>query len=300
MQTAFSHRKGETMRTCFLGIAGLKVQINTAYDLLITEKFRPFLHDFKIEKPDCIINVKACEQLPEKLSEEYRKGLTCFTGNLLGFRNFHYEIGADTPFGATCMEEGNEICQWYLPAYEKYFQDISAVFKYAGLENILMCHERILLHASFIRYRDLGILFSAPSGTGKSTQAELWRKTTDAIVINGDRAVLSCENGQWNALGIPYAGTSGIYKNEQVALGGIVILRQGPENKIQKINGISALKNLYPEASMHPWARHYIECAMQSLQNLIDNVPVYLLECLPEKSAVEMLKRTLEEEGVLR
>ena len=287
------------MGTCFLEIAGLNLQINTDYDLLITEKFRTFLIDVELEEPDCVINVKACEQLPEKLPEEYHNSLTCFTGNIYGFRKFHYEIGEAAPFGATCMENGNRFYQWYLPDKEKYFQDISAIFKYAGLESILMCNERILLHASFIRYKKLGILFSAPSGTGKSTQAELWRKTYDAEIINGDRVALSHEKNQWTAWGIPYAGTSGIFKNEYSTLGAIVILRQGTKNKIQKLNCISALKSLYPEVSMHPWDRHYLERAIGLVQNLVDNVPIYLLECLPDNSAVEILKTTLEEEGIL-
>lgn len=300
MQTTFSHRKGEVMVNCYLAIAGLNIKINTDEELLITDKFRPFLHELEIEQPDCVINMKCCDKLPEKLSEEYRKGLTGFTGNLYRFRNFHYEVNEEITFGATCMEEKSKLYQWYLPAYKKYFQDSAAVFKYIGLESILMCHERILLHASFIRYKDCGILFSAPSGTGKSTQAELWRKSTGAEVINGDRAALSCENERWIAWGIPYAGTSGICKNEQVPLGAIVILRQGTKNRVEKLNCLSALKYLYPETSMHPWDYDYVDRAMNLLQNLVENVPVYLLECLPEESAVKVLQRTLEEEGILK
>ena len=286
------------MGACYLNLAGVNIEINTDYDLLITDKFRQFLCTSPKEQADCVIVTECCEKLPEKLQKEYRRELTCFTGDIRKYRNFHYGINEEIPFGVTCMEETGVIRQCYLPAYEKYFQDISAIFKYAGLENFLMSHERILLHASFVKYDNQGILFSAPSGTGKSTQAELWRKTLDAEIINGDRAALSFEDGKWTAWGIPYSGTSGICKNEDAELRTIVILRQGPENKIEKINGVSALKHLYPEISMHPWDRHYVEKAMELLQNLISHVPIYLLECLPDESAVRLLKRTLEEEGI--
>lgn len=59
-----------------------------------------------------------------------------------------------------------------------------------GLERLLLSRQGLLLHASFIRWQDRGILFSAPSGTGKSTQADLWVRHRGAEVINGDRAAL--------------------------------------------------------------------------------------------------------------
>ena len=59
--------------------------------------------------------------------------------------------------------------------------------------------------ASFIRWQGRGILFSAPSGTGKSTQANLWVQHQGAEVINGDRAALRQVGGRWQAFGLPYA-----------------------------------------------------------------------------------------------
>ena len=43
------------------------------------------------------------------------------------------------------------------------------------MESRLLANDRLILHASVIRQKNHVILFSAPSGTGKSTQAELWR-----------------------------------------------------------------------------------------------------------------------------
>ena len=43
-----------------------------------------------------------------------------------------------------------------------------------GLEHLLATQRAVILHSAYIDYKGKAILFSAPSGTGKSTQAELW------------------------------------------------------------------------------------------------------------------------------
>lgn len=79
-----------------------------------------------------------------------------------------------------------------------------------------------LLHASFVRWKDKSILFTAPSGTGKSTQAELWRCHRNAEIINGDRVAVTMSDQGAMSWGIPYCGTSGICKNAQLPVAAIL------------------------------------------------------------------------------
>ena len=60
-----------------------------------------------------------------------------------------------------------------------------------ALEKHVLNHGGIVLHCSYIKYKEKAILFSAPSGTGKSTQASLWEQHRGAKTINGDRALLT-------------------------------------------------------------------------------------------------------------
>ena len=48
---------------------------------------------------------------------------------------------------------------------------------------------------------------------GKSTQADLWNKYEGCEIINGDRSAITKKDGVWNAYGLPFAGSSRIYKN---------------------------------------------------------------------------------------
>jgi hypothetical protein len=134
-----------------------------------------------------------------------------------------------------------------------------------------------------------------PSGIGKSTQARLWEEVLGADIVNGDRAAVHKEN-VWTAWGIPYAGTSRIYKNESVPIDSIIILKQAGFNEIEKVTAAQAIVSIYPEVSLHHWERQFVEKQMQMLQELTRDVPVYRYQCLPDESAVRFLKEFLEKE----
>lgn len=185
----------------------------------------------------------------------------------------------------------------YVPGKESYLNYSHNLCDLLGLETLLLRHGGLLLHASFIRWRGDGILFSAPSGTGKSTQADLWARYEGAEILNGDRAGLRPLPGGWTAYGLPYAGTSGIYRNEHAPLRAVTVLRQGPTNTLQALTPGRAFRLLYPEAANHPWDRTFAGAAADALLRLVTEVPVYLLSCLPDRGAVQLLKESLPGKG---
>lgn len=152
----------------------------------------------------------------------------------------------------------------------------------------------LLLHSSFIRVGDKGILFTAPSGTGKSTQAELWRRYRGAEIINGDRtAVMVGERGV-TAHGIPYCGTSGICRDAQMRVAAIVCLSQAPRNRIEPLGAMKAFRNLWEGCSVNLWDDEDVARCSQTVIEVIRQVPVLHLACTPEKTAVETLEAYLK------
>ena len=168
---------------------------------------------------------------------------------------------------------------------------ISAFF---ALEQLLLRHQAFQLHASVIEWQGKGILFSAPSGTGKSTQAELWRIHQDASIINGDRAMIRLHEGQYRVYGSPYAGASGIYTNQNAPIQAIVVLSQAPENRLERLSPMVAFNKLYRECTVLSWDADFVDGLSNLLIDLVQNVPVYHLACRPDADAVETLKRELE------
>lgn len=178
---------------------------------------------------------------------------------------------------------------------ESYRGKISAknVLEEAGIFRMLAEHGGVVLHSSYIiTQRGEALLFSAPSGTGKSTQAELWRKFAGAKVINGDRALVKAENGV-AANGIFFSGTSGICENVTAPIRAIVLLRQSFANELKKVSGKEAFMRLLPQCSYYPKEEENLKLVTGILAEIISAVPIYDFGCVPEKSAVTALNEVL-------
>lgn len=178
---------------------------------------------------------------------------------------------------------------------ESYRGKISAknALEESGIFRMLAEHGGVVLHSSYVLTKQgEALLFSAPSGTGKSTQAELWRKFAGAKVINGDRALIKAQNGV-TANGIFFSGTSGICENVTAPIRAIVLLRQSFANELKKVSGKEAFMRLLPQCSYYPKEEENLKLVTGILAEIISAVPIYDFGCVPEKSAVTALNEVL-------
>ena len=153
------------------------------------------------------------------------------------------------------------------------------------------------LHSSLVR-RPEGdaILFTAPSGTGKSTQAGLWEQYAGAETLNGDRSMIRRVDGVWTAFGSPFAGTSGIYRNEHAPIRALIVLRQAPENTIRRLSVAEAFRAIYSESVLPRWHTETHQRVISLVTEIVSEVPAYLLACTPDERPVTLLRNTLEGE----
>ncbi len=167
-----------------------------------------------------------------------------------------------------------------------------------SLAQLLLKQNAFFLHSSYIDIGGKAVLFSAPCGTGKSTQAALWEKHRSAEVINGDKAGILVENGVY-ACGVPFCGTSGICKNKNLPLGAIVLLSQSPENRIRRLTGIEALQSVLQNIYLDLIAPNEQKAVIDLLIELLKAVPVYSFGCTPDENAVIALEKALQNGGVI-
>ena len=283
------------MKIYYVNLAGYVVKMQLTKDIIINERMQPFILPITDTKEDFVLDVCACKKLPEVPSGGCWRGTEYYAYDEYEFYIFHANEVGKAPFAVTHFREDGNVSLLYLSGYEHYFTGSSGIFNRIGAEQLFLQHNRLMLHASFVKYKEKGILFSGPSGIGKSTQAELWRRTMGAEVINGDRVAVGLSDEKWTAWGIPYAGTSGIYRNERAQISALVVLKQAKENRICKLSGVEALRYLYPETTIHQWDAKFVEKVTSLLLQLISAVPVFLLECVPDKSAVLMLQEKVSE-----
>lgn len=147
---------------------------------------------------------------------------------------------------------------------------------------------RLLLHGASISYENKGYLFTAPSGTGKSTHIRLWRKHLGKKVgiVNGDKPFVSLDGEIPYIYGTPWAGKEGWQRNCRAPLSGICIVQRGETNSIRMIDASEALPILFKQIYL-PKTPKGLDQTLALMDVLLKKVPVYLLQCDISEEAVK-------------
>lgn len=170
------------------------------------------------------------------------------------------------------------------------------VLHFMDFNHILLENSAAVLHASCISTPEGAILFSAPCGTGKSTQAELWQEHRGAQIINGDRCLIRATDEGFTAGGIYYSGTSEFCENITRPLRAVVLLEQARENSVCSLRGMDSFMKIIRQCAYTNDIPSDPLRAVELITRLVRNVPVLRLACLPDKSAVEALEEALRKD----
>lgn len=149
-----------------------------------------------------------------------------------------------------------------------------------AMHYVTAMHGGFVFHSSSLACADGGVLFSAPSGTGKSTHTGLWlSQFDDTEIINDDTPIIRLNSdGGVDLCGTPWAGTSGINVNKVVPLKAIVFLARGDDNKMEKLASQEALK-LFFEAILSPLTSTMHLKYLDTIKSIFVSVPIYRLSC---------------------
>lgn len=150
----------------------------------------------------------------------------------------------------------------------------------------LLQYDGFLLHSSAVVVDGRAYLFSASCGTGKSTHTGLWLKAFGdrAFMLNDDKPALRLEDGQWYAYGTPWSGKYDISTNVRVPVAGICFLKRGAENVIRPFGGSAAVFAFF-EQTARPAAKESRITILTLLEKLMDQVPIWQMECNMEPDA---------------
>lgn len=153
----------------------------------------------------------------------------------------------------------------------------------------------VLIHSSVIVHQNKAVLFLGESGTGKSTHTRLWlNHIPDSHLLNDDSPILSIENGIPVVYGSPWSGKNHCYHPLHFPLAAAVRLSQAPYNKISRQSVLGAFVALQPSCPPSLAQDDYFSNYIISLLNdVINSVPVYRLECLPDAAAAHLSHDTI-------
>lgn len=166
---------------------------------------------------------------------------------------------------------------------------LGMVFRYRILQ-----YNGLVIHASTLKWNNKGILFSAPSGTGKSTQVKLWKDNIANVkILNDDTPAVRIIDNLPYVFGTPWSGSKLLHSNDGAPLSAIVMLEQAQDNAIFKLNALQVNQIFMPRVFLPYFDQRMMNQALSVYEKIIDSVPVYLLQCRPDRDAVELVYKCL-------
>lgn len=281
----------------FIKLGEVRICLRAPVNLLIEESIIPFLCPDASAHCDVMIEFShlyhLAPRLPDTMAGEdlllayypYERGMICAAkGGPRGPLAISISSGDYAMWTCYLNTQAHDV-----PA------SIGNYLRLVPMPVILQSRNALLLHASQMAVQGRGILFTAPSGTGKSTQARLWRDHRGGRIICNDRTLV--HNGR--CFGYPMDGSEPVCSAEHYPLAAIVVLGQSPQNRIRQLKPSIALASLMPQVVFHSWDPGARNTAAAQLISLIGRCPVYQLCCTPDEDAVICLENRLKMDGVI-
>lgn len=231
-------------------LAGVAIRIESIFD-----EVQQMCMDYRTDAaPEITVCTTLADIVEEgRLSDEERK--------LEGFPEYHYE-------------------QPYLETLAVYRQIATA----------LLSRGVMLIHGSVISVDGEGYMFTALSGTGKSTHVRFWRELFGerAVMVNDDKPLVRVsEEDSPLVYGTPWDGKHHLSTNIAVPLRAIVLIERGAEIEIHPISAEEAFPTLLQQ-SFRPEDPMLTIQTLQLLSLLSQKVGLYRLHCNMDPDAARV------------
>ena len=191
-----------------------------------------------------------------------------------------------------CIESAWERCRHLLPNVD----DDLGEYLYSGFDfyKKLLQHGGLMLHSSAVVVDGKAYLFTADSGTGKSTHTGLWLKLFGdrAYILNDDKpAIRALEDGVF-AYGTPWSGKTDMNINVKAPIAGICFLERSENNWIERVDSNTALAGILNQ-TIRPFEMKGMDLLLSHIEKVITNVPVFKMGCNISHEAAIMAHREM-------
>ena len=165
--------------------------------------------------------------------------------------------------------------------------EVTAVYR--KIAETMPKFDTFVFHGSVVAVDGQAFLFTAKSGTGKSTHTRLWRELfgSRAVMVNDDKPLLRVTESGVIAYGTPYNGKHRLGENIAVPLKALCILTRAEENQIRRISKAEAYPMLMQQV-YRPQDAQGLRQTLLLVDKLSQNTALYKLSCNMDISAAQI------------
>jgi hypothetical protein len=141
----------------------------------------------------------------------------------------------------------------------------------------------IPLHASCVIKNHEAYMFSAPSGTGKSTHAGFYTSELESYILNDDKPIIK----DMKVYGTPFSGKTALNQNAFYPLKAIYFIEQGSIDTIQTLS-IDESSKLLLKNIARPTTKETWEALLPAINDLLNQTKFYRTTLTLNKNSVYM------------
>lgn len=258
-----------------------------AFSFIANAKFEAIFEKYKVfdrAKSDLFFKSVMVDSIPFTVNEKTINGPNYYLN--IDDDLYQYALVENNVLIGTIKCHKNNLYEIFvLKGQNAYY--VEYIMLQCGLARFFTTHyQALFIHSSCISYHDKAIMFSAPSGTGKSTHSRLWHQYLKAEYINDDKNFIFLEDDKLYVYGSPISGKHELDNNIKNELVGLIFLKQAKENKIRRLSKMEAFMKL-----MNQIQRPDEVAMLESINPIIDKIvafPCYELECNISYEAVKL------------
>ncbi len=164
----------------------------------------------------------------------------------------------------------------------------------------LLTENSCLFHGAVFLWKDKAFLFTAESGTGKSTQLKNWMSlyNDEIIVLNGDKPILSAEKNRIMVYPSPWKGKERWGRDDiNAELGGIIYLARDKENTIRRLTQAESIQPLLKRILSTFETEDIVLNACRFEDSLLQRIPVWQLSNTGDIASAVLTHDTLLKEA---
>lgn len=160
---------------------------------------------------------------------------------------------------------------------DEYIENIAV---YREICQYLLTKDAFVMHGAVVGVENKAYIFTAKSGTGKSTHIALWKKILGdkVYVINGDKPILRFVGDKLYAYGTPWCGKELWNTNTCAEVGGLCFLERAQENRITPLEPIETV-NLIMKQILVPNDEEGVIKTFDLVDKMLSTVKLWKLGC---------------------